>query len=165
MMDSKILIRLKEVIQEVGKDSLEGIVIFGSATEQLTPPNDIDILIILRALEIPRRKKRQLGAAIRRKLWDLPLPVELYIWNKKQFASLSLMHFGIGLNYSILYDQNGWIQQVFVELHNLMKQWGTKKIVLPDKTWLILPKGEILKEGTFPLGQELLPLEKDSNKP
>ena len=150
---------LQEKISEVCGDNLEGIVLFGSFVEESVQYRDIDVLIILREQKIPQSYKRKLRAKIRRKLLGISIPIEFYIWNQRQFASLSLLHFGIGLNHIILYDRNGWVLKVLAELKQLMVRWKTKKIYLPDKTWVILPKGKILREGTIPLGQELVPLE------
>jgi predicted nucleotidyltransferase len=150
---------LQEKISEVCGDNLEGIVLFGSFVEESVQYRDIDVLIILREQKIPQSHKRKLRAKIRRKLLGISIPIELYIWNQRQFASLSLLHFGIGLNHIILYDRNDWVLKVLTELKQLMVRWKTKKIYLPDKTWVILPKGKILREGTIPLGQELVPLE------
>ncbi|MHA2495840.1 MAG: hypothetical protein ACXAEI_10140 [Candidatus Hodarchaeales archaeon] len=158
---SKARIRdfLREKICEVCDENLEGIVLFGSFVEKSEQYRDIDVLIILREQKIPQSYKRTLRTKIRRKLLGISVPIEFYIWNQRQFSSLSLLHFGIGLNHIILYDRTEWVLKVLSELKELMDRWKTKKLYLPDKTWVILPKGKILWEGIIPLGQELVPLE------
>lgn len=131
----------KKIIDYYG-ERLVSIVIFGSfARDRATPESDIDILLIVRGLHKRRMKRmEEFIENIEDKLEAVPFYISPMIKTPEEVSYGSPLFLDMVYDSIILYDRNGFFNQVLERLRHKLKELGSKRVFRGNRWfWILKP--------------------------
>lgn len=127
--------RFTTALQKTLSERLLAVALFGSAARgQARPDSDIDLLVIVE--DDPSAALRD-ALAVRQTIEPTLTPrLSLLVATPKRLRQNLLLLLDISDHSIILHDPQNVLSDLLTRLRERLCQWGSRKIVLPDGTWV-----------------------------
>jgi len=149
--------RLTELLSARFGEKLVSIVVFGSVARGVAKrDSDIDVLLVCEDFEKSMHRTDKLVDVILQLWSEEKKPLDEQVWiqfhplrpeeaEKNRPIYLDMIEDGV-----IIYDRNGFMENVLKRLEKRLQELGSKKVYLPDGSWYwvlkpSIKRGEVLE--------------------